>query len=278
MKNILFYKFVKLDNVAPWRDEHQKLCDSLLLKGKVLVAAEGINGCLSGDDVAIDDYKIALRSDALFSDVEFKERQVDGHTFRKMMVRIRDEIITFKQPFNFDTRADYIEPAELEKLYEDNAEFTIIDTRNSYESQIGKFKGAIAPSLDVFSEFPQVVEQLQHLKDKQVIVYCTGGIRCEKASAYMKEQGFSNVRQLHGGILKYGDVCSSDHWEGKCFVFDERVAVDIDEKKTCVPITDCVHCGAKSGKFYNCSNVDCDTRFISCKECIVKTNRCEECR
>jgi len=278
MKNILFYKYVRIADPLQWRIAHQKLCDSLKLKGKVLVATEGINGCLSGEDSAVDDYKNALRADSLFHDVEFKERVVDGHTFRKMIVRVRDEIVTFRQNVSPDARAPYIEPAELKKLYEDKSEFYIIDARNNYESQVGKFENAIAPNIETFSEFPRAVAELSHLKDKQVVVYCTGGIRCEKASAFMLEQGFSNVRQLHGGIIRYGDVCSSDHWEGKCFVFDERVTLDIDEKNTCLPITDCLHCGDKSGKYYNCANVECDKRFIACKKCIVQTNRCTECK
>jgi UPF0176 protein len=279
MKNILFYKFVEIDEPMSFRDKHQVFCDSLELKGKVLVAHEGVNGCISGSEDACEAYKTMMWSDTRFEDIEFKESSVKDHTFRKMIVRIRDEIITFKQPQSkLRNTAPYIEPQELKQLYESGEEFYLLDARNNYESAIGKFKNAITPDIDVFSDFPQFLKDVEHLKDKKIVTYCTGGIRCEKASALMREQGFSSVFQLHGGIIQYGDVCSSDYWEGKCFVFDERVAIEVDPAKKAEPITSCAHCDRKDDRYYNCANVDCDKRFISCKDCVEKSSgKCETC-
>lgn len=231
MKNILFYKYVTIENIEAFRDEHYSLCEKLGLKGKVLVSIEGINGCLSGREDAIRGYRDAMHLDERFSDLTFKEGDVEEHTFRKLFVKIRDEIITSKFGVSAKEAAPYVEPKELKSWLESNEEVVLIDARNDYETRVGKFKGAIDPNLKTFQEWRDVPEKFAHLKDKKVVTYCTGGIRCEKASAYLKSQGFSNVYQLHGGILTYGKECGEDHWEGQCFVFDGRGEVALDEKK-----------------------------------------------
>lgn len=217
-----------LPEVEQFREEHYALCEKLGLKGKVLVAKEGINGCLSGEDSQIDAYKQVMHADNRFSDLMFKEGIASEHTFRKLFVKIRDEIITSKFGVDAKSAAAYVEPKVLKEWLDAGEEVVLLDARNDYETRVGKFKGAIDPNLKTFQEWIEVPERFAHLKDKKVVTYCTGGIRCEKASAYLKEQGFENVYQLHGGILTYGAECGKEHWEGECFVFDGRGAVELD--------------------------------------------------
>jgi len=147
----------------------------------------------------------------------------------------------------------------------------LLDARNDYESTIGKFRGAITPAITVFREFTAVADNLAHLKDKQIVTYCTGGIRCEKASAVLKERGFTNVRQLHGGIIRYGEETGGAHWEGKCFVFDTRRAIPIAPNNTSI-IAQCAHCGVASDEQRNCAVLSCDKWFVACEACLDECN------
>jgi len=231
MRNLLYYHYVPLEDVTSFREEQEQLCKKLGLKGKVLVASEGINGCVSGTLEATQVYKEHMKKDPRFASMPFKEGKAHEHTFRKLFVKIRKEIITTRFGADHKHTAPYIEPEELKKWYEEGKDFVIMDTRNTYETQVGMFKGAIDPRLTTFQEFGDVIEKYADLKNKTIVTYCTGGVRCEKASALLKQKGFENVYQLHGGILHYGEVCGADHWEGECFVFDRRGSVPIDPEK-----------------------------------------------
>ena len=280
MKTILFYKFVPIGDPIAFQKEHHALCTSLGLKGKVLVASEGINGCVSGSEDAIARYKKILTSDERFADLVFKEGDTASHTFRKMFVRVRKEIITTKFHSPIEKRAPYLSPQELKEWYEKGEDFIIVDARNDYESRIGKFKNAIAPSIRNFQQWPEAVEELKKFRGKKIVTYCTGGIRCEKASAYMKEMGFENVFQLHGGILAYGKECGNAFWEGKCFVFDERIVVDIETHAISEPISHCVLCRLPSASYHNCAHTKCDEYFIACEKCHAELEGCcsKNCR
>ncbi len=274
MRNILFYKYVPIENLEQFRDEHWDFCRSLNLLGKILIADEGINGCLTGTVENTQAYMDAMGKDPRFADMAFKMGNTNQHNFKKMIVRIRKEIVTSHLDVTPDQAAPYIEPEQLKKELDEGKELILIDARNLYEANIGKFKGAITPDVDVFSQWPEAVEKLKNLKDKPIVTYCTGGIRCEKASAHMIKQGFTNVRQLHGGIIRYGELCSNEHWEGKCFVFDTRGAVEIDPKKQTEPITQCTLCNLPNDTYHNCAFVDCDKRFISCEKCHAVLEGC----
>jgi UPF0176 protein len=273
MRNLLYYKYVEIADPAEFQKQHMQLMLDLGLKGKVLVAHEGINGCITGTEEATEQYKAALWSDARFADMEFKEGLTSEHGFKKTIVRVRSEIVTSKTTVNLHNKAPYIEPSELKTLLENNEEVILLDARNNYESAIGKFKNALTPDIPVFREFNEYVDTLEHLKDKPIVTYCTGGIRCEKASAVLKEKGFSNVRQLHGGIIRYGEEVGNEHWEGKCFVFDTRGAINIDPAKQSEPIAKCHVCNVPADKYYNCRLVTCDKRFIACAACEEKLER-----
>ncbi len=281
MKNILFYKYVHIKNLEAFRLQHLDFCIALGLKGKILVAEEGINGCVSGDDEAILQYIDYMHKDPRFADIDFKEGYTTKHTFKKMFVRIRKEIVTSGMDVNvFRESGRYVEPQDFKKMLDSGEELILIDARNDYESKIGRFHNARTPPLKTFREFPKVAEELQDKKDKKIVMYCTGGIRCEKATAYFVKQGFTNVFHLHGGIIKYGEVCGDAHWEGKCFVFDERGAIPIDPKKQAEPITQCECCYLPCDTYHNCKRTVCDRRFIACDECLKRLDGCcsKQCR
>ncbi|WP_341525965.1 rhodanese-related sulfurtransferase [Nostoc sp. UHCC 0302] len=223
------YKFVKLPDFAEKRDSLLSYCQMQGVKGTILLAAEGINGTIAGSRQAVDSVLSFLRSDPRLADLEHKESYADTPPFERMKVRLKQEIVTLGLP-EIDPNEQvgtYVSPQEWNDLIND-PEVTVIDTRNDYEVNIGTFKGAENPQTDSFREFPDYVRHnLDANKHKKVALFCTGGIRCEKASSYMLAQGFAEVYHLKGGILKYLEEvpAAESLWQGECFVFDERVAV-----------------------------------------------------
>jgi UPF0176 protein len=279
---LLFYKFIDIENPEQFGKKHLEFCKSIDILGRVLVAKEGINGSVCGTREQIELYKKYLNSDPKFNGVVFKEDEGLSQAFTKMQVKIKKEIVTFGVHINPQKNTgEYIQAEELHKLYEENPEdFIILDTRNDYEFKVGKFKNAIHLNIKNFRDFPQALNKIENLKNKKIVTYCTGGIRCEKASAYMKEKGFKNVYQLKDGILTFGKKFPDTFWEGKCFVFDKRLVAPINspdsEKNT---ITECETCGTPCDLYKNCRNVNCDRLVISCLKCQKKYIGCcsEEC-
>ncbi|HLC97057.1 MAG TPA: rhodanese-related sulfurtransferase [Candidatus Nanoarchaeia archaeon] len=279
MKNTLFYKYVKIINPARLQSSLLKLSKSLNLRGKLLITEEGINGCVSGSAANITKFQKALTKDKRFQDMLFKDTGAATHTFDKMFVRVRKEIITSHFPSSMHDAAPYVEPKELKAWLDKKDNLLMVDARNDYESKIGKFHNALTPNLKTFRDWPNVVRQIPDKKQK-IVTYCTGGIRCEKASAYLRKKGYKNVYQLHGGILQYGRECGNAYWEGKCFVFDQRGAVDIDPENQSKPITICIYCRSPCAKYHNCALESCDKRFIACPECAQQFDNCcsKKCR
>jgi len=280
MKNILFYKYIKIKDVINFRDSQFDMCKKLKLLGTILIAKEGINGSLSGKNKDVEKYKKYLKKDPRFLNISFKGGTVASHNFKRLSVRLRDEIVTSKFKVNLKNKAPYVKPRELRKWLDLKKDFVLVDARNYFESSIGKFKNSITPKIDTFRQFPKTIKELNKYKDKRIVTYCTGGIRCEKASAYLVENGFDDVYQLEGGILSYGKECGNSHWQGKCFVFDTRGAIDIDPKNNLEPITPCIICKLPSAEYYNCNYVKCDERFIACADCVKKFENCcsKKCR
>ena len=281
MKNILFYNFVKLDNLEELRNQLHAKLKSLDILGTILLAKEGMNGCLTGEDENISQVMDYLHSIESFKDTEFKIADVHKHGFDKLKVKVRDEIITshFGEDI-LDHKGQYIEPEELKRWYEEGEDFVIVDGRNTYESKIGHFKNAICPDVDIFSESEKMFKDLEGMQDKKIVTYCTGGIRCEKLSGLLKKHGFKNTYQLHGGIIRYGIEQGDDYWEGKCFVFDKRVAINIDPNKETQDIAVCEFTGEPCSEYHNCAHVDCDRRFIAKEEALKEHDYCcsKECQ
>lgn len=281
MQNIIFYKYIKIEDPQKLRDGQFALCRSLDLKGKILIASEGINGSLTGEEQQIKKYSRLIRTDPRFTNLDIKTVNTDQHDFNKLFVKIRKKIITTK---SWDASpamaAPYLEPEELKKWLEQGEEVLLIDARNQYESRIGHFQNAILADIKTFDELPKAAKKWDHLKEKKIVTYCTGGIRCEKASAYLRESGFTKVFQLRGGILKYALHCGSAFWQGRCFVFDKRGAVPLDPQKEIEPIARCDHCNVPADEYYNCRNIDCDKRIILCEDCLKNLESCcsKQCR
>lgn len=244
------YHFTRLVDFEALKAPLQDMCDLLEIKGTLLLAREGINGTISGTDSAIAQLLRFLRADPRLSHLEHKESRAEDPPFYRMKVRLKKEIVTMGvdgvDPN--DVVGTYVDPEDWNTLITD-PDVILIDTRNDYEVEIGTFKGAVNPDTQSFREFPQWVENNKDSLNKpKIAMFCTGGIRCEKASSYMKQQGFDDVYHLKGGILKYLETQPENKslWEGDCFVFDQRVAVthglresDYDQCFACrYPITD----------------------------------------
>ena len=227
------YKFVSLPNYTALQANIHAACVAHHIKGTILLAAEGINGTIAGLPENIYKVLLFLRTDAAFAgkfaNLEHKESYADEHPFYRMKVKLKKEIVTMGVPSvnPNNTVGTYVKPEDWNALISD-PDVILLDTRNDYEVHIGTFKGAVNPETTTFREFPKYVKNnLDKTKNKKVAMFCTGGIRCEKASSYMLEQGFDEVYHLQGGILKYLETVEEKDslWQGECFVFDQRVAV-----------------------------------------------------
>jgi UPF0176 protein len=261
------YKFVSLPDYRELQAPLLSFSQSQEIKGTLLLAQEGINGTISGYRQQIDAVLAFLRADSRFADLEHKESYTETPPFERMKVRLKKEIVTLGLPeINPNEKVGiYVQPEAWNDLIS-NPEVTVIDTRNDYEVTIGTFKGAENPQTQTFRDFPQYVKQhLDSSKQKKVALFCTGGIRCEKASSYLLSQGFEEVYHLKGGILKYLEAVPPEEslWEGECFVFDERVAVghglEIGSHELCFCCGHPISEGDKSSPKYE--------EGISCSEC-----------
>ena len=233
--NIAGYKFEQIDSLDTLIPEFQKKCDELELKGSVYLSPKGINFSISGTEANIEQYINFMESDSRFLNIPLKRTYSETQPFRRMKVRLKKEIISLGRD-DIDPReltGEYVTPQELLNMYENNEDVVVLDTRNEYETRVGLFENAVDLQLDTFRDFPKAIEQLpEEYKEKQIVMYCTGGIRCEKASAVMLKAGFTDVKQLEGGVLDYFKETGGKYWNGDCFVFDERVALDIELNET----------------------------------------------
>ena len=233
--NVAGYKFEPLENLDTLIPEFQNKCDQLGLKGSVYLSPNGINFSIAGTEENIDTYIQFMEEDSRFRDIPLKKTFSETQPFRRMKVRLKKEIISLgRDDINpRELTGDYISPRELFEMYETKEDVIVLDTRNEYETRVGLFENAIDLQLDTFRDFPSAIETLpEEYKDKQIVMYCTGGIRCEKASAVMMKAGFSDVKQLEGGVLDYFKETGGAYWNGDCFVFDDRVALDKELKET----------------------------------------------
>ncbi|QTH64645.1 rhodanese-related sulfurtransferase [Psychrosphaera ytuae] len=229
------YKFVRLENFQELRQPLQEAMENNGVKGTLLLAEEGINGTVAGSREGIDAVLAHIKQDERLADISYKESFDEEMPFYRSKVKLKKEIVTMGVE-GIDPRevvGTYVKPKDWNDLISDPEVF-VVDTRNDYEIQIGTFKNAVNPQTETFREFPEyVAKNMDPAKHKKVAMFCTGGIRCEKSTAYMKEQGFEEVYHLEGGILKYLEEVPKEEtmWEGECFVFDNRVAVDHDLNK-----------------------------------------------
>ncbi|MBK4733668.1 sulfurtransferase [Noviherbaspirillum pedocola] len=248
--NIAAYKFISIDDTEAMRPVYQAKCAELRLMGTILLSPEGINLFLAGARADIDAFLAWLRADARFADLEVKESFSDEQPFKRMLVKLKREIITMKHPLIKPElgRAPAVTAADLKRWLDrghddEGRPVVMMDTRNAFEVDVGTFDNTIDYRIEKFSEFPAVAEaHREELKDKTVVTFCTGGIRCEKAAIHMHNVGYERVYQLEGGILKYFEEVGGDHYSGDCFVFDRRTA--LNPKLEATPTVTCYACRA----------------------------------
>lgn len=278
---LLYYCYTPIEDPEAFREEHHLLCLNLNLRGRIIVAKEGLNGTVSGLRSDCEAYMNAVKSDPRFEKLEFKVEEHEEMAFAKLHVRVKPEIVhSSLHTINPNTRTGtYVEPEEFRQILKDKDEDTVIvDVRSNYEHHVGKFKDAITFDIENFRDFPDKINELEQYRDKKVITYCTGGIKCEKASAYLLEQGFENVYQLHGGIIKYGIEAGGEDFEGKCYVFDNRIVADVNTVNPSV-IAKCHVTGTPSDRMVNCANPECNLHMPLSEEGAKKYNGCcsEDC-
>lgn len=291
-KIILYYKFTPIQDPEAVKLWQKTLCDSLNLRGRILISRHGINGTLGGD---IDDIKKYIKTTKQyegFKKTVFKWSDGSREDFPRMSVKSRRELVGFKNSddeFEVDEQGvvgggKHLKPREVNEMVEKYGDDVIFfDGRNEHEARIGKFKNAIVPNTNTSRDFIAELESDKYddIKDKKVISYCTGGIRCEVISAMMKKRGFKEVYQIDGGIVKYGEAYGDDGlWEGSLRVFDNRMTVEFsDHAKT---IGKCTHCTGKTSNFENCAWANCNDLVLICEECkkekelLFHTNQCRQ--
>jgi len=277
-KTISFYRYVNIPNPEKLRDELFQMWTELNCFGRIYVAHEGINAQMSVPADNWDEFEKQLNCLSYFKDVPFKHA-VDGNgkSFYKLIVKVRQKIVAdgINDPtFDPSHTGTYLNAKEFNKAIEDENTI-VIDMRNHYESEVGRFDRAFCPDADTFrEELPQVIDHLKGQEDKKIVMYCTGGIRCEKASAYFKHKGFKDVNHLHGGIIQYAKEIKEQELESKFrgvnFVFDERIG----ERITQDILSECHQCGKPCDTHVNCKNDDCHLLFIQCADCAEKMQGC----
>jgi UPF0176 protein len=275
-KVILFYKFIDISDTNQVMKDQKALCIALDLKGRILISVHGINGTLSGSKISLDKYIKANDKDLILKNIWYKWSDAETDVFPKLSIKVRDEIITFgaTDEIKVDSSgvvgsAKHINPDDLHKLIAEKGDQVIFfDGRNSYESAIGRFKGAVLPSINRTKEFLEEIKdpKYNYLKNKIIITYCTGGIRCEILSTLLINRGFKNVYQLEGGIVSYCEKYGDEGlWEGSLYVFDGRMAIDYSSHTS--KLGNCAFCNNKTNRYINCANVECNLLFLGCESC-----------
>ncbi|MET1044780.1 MAG: rhodanese-related sulfurtransferase [Microbacteriaceae bacterium] len=273
-KILLFYVFTPLADPDAIRLWQRDLCESLGLRGRIILSADGMNGTLGGDLKAVKKYVRKTREYAGFKNIDFKWSEGTGDDFPKLSVKVRDEIVSFGAPgeLKVDTNGvvgggTHLSPDELHELVA-SKEVTFFDGRNAFEAEIGRFEGAVVPDVANTREFVAELEsgKYDHLKDQPIVTYCTGGIRCEVLSSLMVNRGFTEVYQLDGGIVRYGErFGDAGLWQGSLYVFDQRMSVDFTADAAV--LGRCVGCGEATNRMRNCTEPSCRDQFVVCEGC-----------
>ncbi len=283
-KVILYYKFVPVPDPAMTMRWQRELCERLGLKGRIIVSTHGINGTLGGEIESLRAYKREMNKSITFKGIMYKWSDGDGTEFPRLSIKVRDELVAFGAPDEVKVNdkgviggGKHLKPEQLHAMMEERDDVIFFDGRNAYEAAVGKFKDAVVPDTKTTHDFLSELEgdKYNDIKDKPVVTYCTGGIRCEALSVLMKNRGFKDVYQMDGGIVKYGEKYKDDGlWEGKLHIFDDRMVHSFsDDAKD---IGQCVHCEGKTSRYINCDNMACNKLVLVCIDCDKKTS-CSDC-
>lgn len=272
---LLYYKYANIEDPEALKNAQIAFCKERNMKGRIIVAKEGINGTIEGTNVACKEYQEMMKADPRFADIHWKVSRgtPDGTAFPRLRVRVRPEIVSLHLGEEEDIDPNkitgvHLKPEELYKWYEQGKEFHIVDMRNGYELEVGKFEGTVFPELDNFRDLKGNLKKIEELKDKTVLTVCTGGVRCEKASGLLVREGFKDVYQLDGGMVTYMEKYPGQNFKGSLYVFDKRIAVNFDEPGKHEIIGKCKKCGAASEHYVNCANLNCHDHFICCENCL----------
>ncbi|MGF7229442.1 MAG: rhodanese-related sulfurtransferase [Candidatus Saccharibacteria bacterium] len=282
-KILLYYKFAPLADPEAVRLWQRALCERLNLKGRILISKHGLNGTVGGDIDDLKAYAKETKSFAPFKGLTFKWSDGSRNHFPKLSIKVRDEIVAFgaADELQVDEHGvvgggTHLKPEEVHKLVEERGEDVIFfDGRNAYEANVGKFKNAVVPDVTTSKDFLKELDSDKYddIKDKPVVTYCTGGIRCEILSSLMKNRGFKEVYQMDGGIVKYGEKYADEGlWEGSLYVFDDRMGVKFSDKAK--DIGECIHCAGKTSNYENCANKACNKLVVMCENCVTKKDTC----
>lgn len=264
-----FYRFSKIsDDLNLLKEKINTKTQDLNMTGLMILGPEGVNSTVSAPSAeSLAEFKLFIQDLLKIQITNFKDSLAEKEPFRKFIVKVRDEIVTLGTPElvpDMTTNNHHLTPSEWNEVMKNEKDYVIIDTRNWYEYNIGTFKGALNPNIDKFTEFPKYLEEQNISKDKKMLIFCTGGIRCEKGILELQRQGYKNVFQLEGGILKYLEEYPEDQFVGECFVFDHRVALDQKLQPT-QKYGLCPHCGQPSSVAIQCKR--CDTETMICVDC-----------
>ncbi len=269
---ILFYKFVYIADHKEFVMSHKKKCIELKLRGRVIVAHEGINGTLEGTRENIEEYKAFLKKEPLFANISFKESEGTGVAFPKLKVKVRDEVVTLGAG-SFDIKnetATELSATELETWYENGEDFIVLDLRNDYEIASGRFEKTVDPKLSNFRDLPDKIKELKSIKNKKVVTVCTGGIRCEKATCLLKKEGFTDLYQLKDGIHTYMKEYPGKNFKGTLFVFDNRLTTDVVRIENKVIVSKCFSCNRIAEKYYSDDRTRPSKKILCCDTCYVE--------
>ena len=264
---LLYYYYTTIEDPEEFSAEHLAMCKEIGLKGRILVANEGINGTVSGTEEQTKEYAAYMKNHPLFEGIVFKVDESDTHAFKKMHVRPRSELVNLSLEDDVNPHeitGEYLSPKEfMEQMQRDDT--IVLDVRNDYEYEVGHFRGAVKPDVETFRDTPEWVRENRELfEGKKILTYCTGGIRCEKFSGWLKREGFEDVGQLHGGIASYGKdpETQGQLWDGMMYVFDERLTVPINQVEHTVVGKD-HYDGTPCERYINCCNPECNAQLIA---------------
>ncbi len=269
---LLFYKYVHINDPEMVASFQRDLQSRLGVKGRTIVASEGINVTLEGEKDKTEEYIKEIEKDPRFQNIHWKKSVGTGNAFPRLSVKVRNEIVSLGlgtcDVDPNETTGIHLKPEELHKWFEEGREFYIVDMRNVYEHKVGHFEDSICPSFENFRDLPKLIEQIAHLKNKTVLTVCTGGIRCEKASGYLITQGFKDVYQLDGGIVSYMEKYPNEDFKGKLYVFDGRVVMGFytDDPKHEI-VGKCDFCNKSCDRYLNCQDDFCHNHLLVCDDC-----------
>tara|TARA_B100000161_G_C33551589_1_gene415694 strand:- start:151 stop:1077 length:927 start_codon:yes stop_codon:yes gene_type:complete len=278
MNVLLYYFYSKVENTEEYYNYHKNFCENLDLRGRIIISKEGLNGTVSGPEEDCINYMKFVKSDIRFNKIDFKIDQCKEHLFEKLSIKIKPYLI--KLGVDIDPNEDtgtHLCPKDFYNMMKED-DSIVLDVRSNYEHYIGKFKNSITLDLKKFYDFPEKIKEHElflnkKYRDKKILTCCTGGIKCETASAYLKKIGFKNVYQLHGGIIKYGIENNGKDFDGRCYVFDGRITKDVNTINPTI-ITKCHICKITCNIMVNCMNSLCDKHFTMCQDCFKNMNGC----